>query len=132
MAAEAPLAAAPELFSSGAIARGAIIGAMLICAAFLAGVAVLRSSAAAFSGFVMVASAGILLVFWLGLAGEPGPALSPLLQGIFAAAVLIFLTATVPLASRSRLLGGALFAGALSIVGIAVLNVVLVGEATHL
>jgi EAL domain-containing protein (putative c-di-GMP-specific phosphodiesterase class I) len=132
MAAEAPLAAAPELFSSSAIARGAIIGAMLICAAFLAGVAVLRSSAAAFSGFVMVASAGILLVFWLGLAGEPGPALSPLLQGIFAAAVLIFLTATVPLASRNRLLGGALFVGALSIVGIAVLNVVLVGEATHL
>ncbi|HBS34540.1 MAG TPA: hypothetical protein DEA50_05605 [Parvularcula sp.] len=132
MAAEAPLAAAPELFSSGAVARGAIIGAMLVIAAFLAGVAVLRSSAAAFSGFVMVASAGILLVFWLGLAGEPGPALSPLLQGIFAAAVLIFLTATVPLASRSRLLGGALFAGALAIVGIAVLNLVLVGEATHL
>lgn len=137
MAAEAPLAAAPDNFSSGAVstgalARGAIIGAMLISAAFLAGVAVLRSSAAAFSGFVMVASAGILLVFWLGLAGEPGPALSPLLQGIFAAAVLIFLTATVPLASRNRLLGGALFVGALSIVGIAILNVVLVGEATHL
>lgn len=132
IAAEAPLAAAPDLFSSSAIAKGAIIGAMLVSAAFLAGVAVLRSSAAAFSGFVMVASAGILLVFWLGLAGEPGPALSPLLQGIFAAAVLIFLTATVPLASRNRLLGGALFVGALSIVGIAVLNVLLVGEATHL
>ncbi len=132
MAAEAPLAAAPVIFSSSELARGAIIGAMLISAAFLAGVAVLRSSAAAFSGFVMVASAGILLVFWLGLAGEPGPALSPLLQGIFAAAVLIFLTATVPMASNNRLLGGALFAGALSIVGIAVLNVVLVGEATHL
>lgn len=131
-AAAAPLAAAPEFLATGALARGAIIGAMLIGAAFLAGVAVLRSSAAAFSGFVMVASAGVLLVFWLGLAGEPGPALSPLLQGIFAAASLIFLTATVPLASGNRLLGGALFAGALSIVGIAVLNLVLVGEATHL
>jgi EAL domain-containing protein (putative c-di-GMP-specific phosphodiesterase class I) len=132
LAAEASLAAAPEIVTSSVLARGAIIGAMLISAAFLAGVAVLRSSAAAFSGFVMVASAGILLVFWLGLAGEPGPALSPLLQGIFAAAVLIFLTATVPLASGNRLLGGALFVGALSIVGIAVLNVILVGEATHL
>ena len=132
LAAEAPLAAATDVVSTNELGRGAIIGAMLICAAFLAGVAVLRSSAAAFSGFVMVASAGMLLVFWLGVAGEPGPALSPLLQGIFAAAVLIFLTATVPLASNNRLLGGALFVGALSIVGIAVLNVVLVGEATHL
>lgn len=132
MAAEASLAAAPDILSSSELARGAIIGAMLISAAFLAGVAVLRSSAAAFSGFVMVASAGILLVFWLGLAGEPGPALSPLLQGVFAAAVLIFLTATVPLASKNRLIGGTLFVGALSIVGIAVINVVLVGEATHL
>lgn len=132
LAAEASLAAAPGIFQSGTLARGVIIGAMLTSAAFLAGAAVLRNSAAALSGFVMVASAGILLVFWLGLAGEPGPALSPLLQGIFAAAALIFLTATVPLAARNRLLGGALFVGALSIVGIAVLNVVLVGEATHL
>ncbi|MDZ7628710.1 MAG: EAL domain-containing protein [Parvularculaceae bacterium] len=132
VAAEAPIAAIGSGFSSLELGRGAIVGAMLISAAFLAGIAVLRSSAAALSGFVMVASAGVLLVFWLGLAGEPGPALSPLLQGVFAASVLIFLTATVPLAQNSRLLGGALFAGALSIVGIAVLNVALVGEATHL
>lgn len=132
MAAEAPLAAVASYAPSSELARGAIIGAMLISAAFLAGVAVLRSSAAAFSGFVMVATAGTLLVFWLGLAGGPGPALSPLLQGIFAASALIFLTATVPLASENKLLGGALFAGALSIVGIAALNLVLVGEATHL
>lgn len=132
VAAEAPLAAVNSGFPTSALARGAIVGAMLISAAFLAGIAVLRSSAAAFSGFVMVASAGVLLVFWLGLAGEPGPALSPLLQGVFAASVLIFLTATVPLAQNNRLLGGALFAGALSIVGIAILNVALVGEATHL
>lgn len=132
MAAEAPIAAVSAAFPSGDLARGAIVGAMLISAAFLAGVAVLRSSAAAFTGFVMVATAGMLLVFWLGLAGEPGPALSPLLQGIFAAAALIFLTATVPLAAKNKFVGGVLFAGALSIVGIAVLNVVLVGEATHL
>lgn len=132
VAAEAPLAAATGVFQSDQLARGAIIGAMLISAAFLAGIAVLRSSAAAFTGFIMVASAGVLLAFWLGLAGEPGPALSPLLQGVFAASVLIFLTATVPLVRDNRFLGGALFAGALSIVGIAVLNVALVGEATHL
>lgn len=132
MAAEAPLAAATKFIEADQLARGAIIGAMLISAAFLAGIAVLRSSAAAFTGFIMVASAGVLLAFWLGLAGEPGPALSPLLQGVFAASVLIFLTATVPLARDNRFLGGVLFAGALSIVGIAVLNVALVGEATHL
>ncbi len=132
LAAEAPLAAATGIIEADQLARGAIIGAMLISAAFLAGIAVLRSSAAAFTGFIMVASAGVLLAFWLGLAGEPGPALSPLLQGVFAASVLIFLTATVPLARDNRFLGGVLFAGALSIVGIAVLNVALVGEATHL
>ncbi len=131
-AAEAPLAAATGLIQPDQLARGAIIGAMLITAAFLAGISVLRSSAAAFTGFIMVATAGVLLAFWLGLAGEPGPALSPLLQGVFAASVLIFLTATVPLARDNRFLGGVLFAGALSIVGIAVLNVALVGEATHL
>lgn len=132
LAAEAPLAAAQGVIEADQLARGAIIGAMLISAAFLAGIAVLRSSAPAFTGFIMVASAGVLLAFWLGLAGEPGPALSPLLQGVFAASVLIFLTATVPLARDNRFLGGVLFAGALSIIGIAVLNVVLVGEATHL
>jgi EAL domain-containing protein (putative c-di-GMP-specific phosphodiesterase class I) len=132
LAAEAPLAAATDFVEADQLARGAIIGAMLISAAFLAGIAVLRSSAAAFTGFIMVASAGVLLAFWLGLAGEPGPALSPLLQGVFAASVLIFLTATVPLARDNRFLGGMLFVGALSIVGIAVLNVALVGEATHL
>ncbi len=132
VAAEAPLAAATAIIPSDQLARGAIIGAMLISAAFLAGISVLRSSAAAFTGFIMVASAGVLLAFWLGLAGEPGPALSPLLQGVFAASVLIFLTATVPLVRDNRFLGGALFAGALSIVGIAILNVALVGEATHL
>lgn len=132
VAAEAPLAAASGFIEADQLARGAIIGAMLISAAFLAGVSVLRSSPAAFTGFIMVATAGVLLAFWLGLAGEPGPALSPLLQGVFAASVLIFLTATVPMARDNRLLGGALFAGALSIVGIAVLNVALVGEATHL
>jgi EAL domain-containing protein (putative c-di-GMP-specific phosphodiesterase class I) len=131
-AAEAPFAAVAGGVQSDQLARGAIIGAMLISAAFLAGIAVLRSSAAAFTGFIMVASAGVLLAFWLGLAGEPGPALSPLLQGVFAASVLIFLTATVPLARDNRLFGGVLFAGALSIVGIAILNVALVGEATHL
>ncbi|MFN0022572.1 MAG: EAL domain-containing protein [Parvularculaceae bacterium] len=132
IAAEAPVAAAAGLVSSLDLTRGAIIGAMLISAAFLAGVAVLRSSAAAFSGFVMVASAGIVLAFWLGLAGEPGPALSPLLQGIFAASALIFLSATAPLVSGNRFLGGVLFAGALSILGIAILNVALIGEATSL
>jgi EAL domain-containing protein (putative c-di-GMP-specific phosphodiesterase class I) len=132
LAAEAPLAAASGFIESDLLARGAIIGAMLISAAFLAGISVLRSSAMAFTGFIMVATAGVLLTFWLGLAGEPGPALSPLLQGVFAASVLIFLTATLPLARDNKFLGGALFAGALSIVGIAVLNVVLVGEATHL
>ncbi|OFW99144.1 MAG: hypothetical protein A3E78_15685 [Alphaproteobacteria bacterium RIFCSPHIGHO2_12_FULL_63_12] len=55
-----------------------------------------------------------------------------LLQGVFAAAALIFLSATIGVATRNQLLGGLLFAGALSMVGIGVINAVLAGEAAGL
>ncbi len=114
------------------LGKGAIIGAMLISAAFLAGMAVLRKSAAAFCGFLMLIAAGALQATWLGIGPAPSATMSLLLQGLFAASALIFLSATIGMASRNQLLGGLLFAGALSMIGVGVINAVLGGEAAGL
>lgn len=115
-----------------AAGKGAIVGAMLLGAALLAGMAALRNSAAAWSGLILVGVAGILQAFWLGLLPPPGQAVTFLLQGALAAAVLIFLSATIGVVSRSQLLGGVVFAGALSMIGIGVINAALGGDASGL
>lgn len=114
------------------LGKGAIIGAMVVGAAFLAGIAVLRRSAAAFCGLLLVAAAGALQAVWLGVIPEPSPTIILLLQGFFAAATLLFLSATIGLANRSQLLGGVLFAGALCLAGVGIINAVLGGEAAGL
>lgn len=114
------------------LGKGAILGAMLVGAALLAGVAVLRKNAAALFGLAMVASAAVLAATWLGIGPAPAPSMSFLLEGLFGASCLIFLSATIGMASRSQVLGGILFAGALSIMGVAILNIALGGEAAHL
>lgn len=124
--------AAPAAVEALALGKGAIIGAMLIAAAFLAGVAVLRKSAAAFCGLMMLVAAGALQAIWLGVAPSPSPTLSLLLQGLFAASALIFLSSTIRMVGRNQLLGGLLFAGALCMIGIGVINAVLGGEASGL
>jgi EAL domain-containing protein (putative c-di-GMP-specific phosphodiesterase class I)/PAS domain-containing protein len=105
---------------------------MLVGAAFLSGVAILRNSAAALWGVVMVAAAGVLLAVWLGVAPFGGKSVGFLVQGVFAASALIFLSAAIGLVSRNALLGGVLFAVALSVVGVGVLNALLGGEAAGL
>jgi EAL domain-containing protein (putative c-di-GMP-specific phosphodiesterase class I)/PAS domain-containing protein len=114
------------------LGRGAILGAMLVGAAFLSGVAILRNSPAALWGVVMVGAAGALLAVWLGVAPLSGKSVDFFLQGVFAASALIFLSASVGLVSRSHLLGGLLFAGALSIAGVGLLNALQAGEAAAL
>lgn len=114
------------------LGRGAIIGALLVGAAFLAGMAVLRRSPAAWCGLLMLAAGGAMQAIWLGVFPAPPPTFMMLLQGVFAASVLIFLSATISMAGRNQLLGGLLFAGALSMVGIGVINAVLAGEASGL
>jgi EAL domain-containing protein (putative c-di-GMP-specific phosphodiesterase class I)/PAS domain-containing protein len=114
------------------LGRGAIIGALLVGAAFLAGMAVLRRSAAAFCGLLMLSAGAAMQAVWLGVIPAPAPTFMLLLEGIFAASALIFLSATIGMASRNQLLGGLLFAGALSMVGIGVINAVLAGEASGL
>jgi EAL domain-containing protein (putative c-di-GMP-specific phosphodiesterase class I) len=125
---------AAQTAAGGALSlgKGAIIGAMLISAAFLAGMAVLRKSAAAFCGFLMLVAAGALQATWLGIGPAPSPTMSLLLQGLFAASALIFLSAAIGMATRSQLIGGLLFAGALSMIGIGVINALLGGEAAGL
>lgn len=129
LGAEAASAAPAVGFELG---RGAIIGALLVGAAFLSGMAVLRRSPAAWCGLLMLAAGASMQAIWLGVFPAPPPTFMMLLQGIFAASVLIFLSATIGIAGRNQLLGGLLFAGALSMVGIGVINAVLAGEASGL
>lgn len=114
------------------LGKGAIIGALVVGAAFLAGMAVLRRSAAAWSGLFMLCAGGAMQVIWLGVVPAPSATFMMLLQGVFAASALIFISATIGVAGRNQLLGGLLFAGALSMVGIGVINAALAGEAAGL
>lgn len=114
------------------LGKGAIIGAMLVGAAFLAGTAVLRKSAAACCGLLMLAAGGALQLVWLGVVAAPTSTIFHLLEGIFAASALIFLSATIGMAGRNQVVGGLLFAGALSMAGVGVINAVLSGQAAGL
>ena len=111
------------------LGKGAIFGALFVGAAFLAGMAVLRRSAAAWSGLFMLCAGGAIQAAWLGVAPAPSANIMLLLQGVFAASALIFISATIGIAGRNQLVGGLLFAGALSMVGIGIINAVLAGEA---
>lgn len=122
-------AAALSETSALALGKGAIIGAMIVGAAFLAGISVLRKSAAAFSGFLMLAAACAMQAVWLGVTPTPSPSIIFLLQGMFAATGLFFISAVIGLASRATLVGGALFVGALCLAGLGALNALLGGEA---
>lgn len=128
-----------SLFFAGAAAtvpaglelgKGAIIGALFVGAAFLAGVAVLRRSPAAFCGLLMLLAGGALQAVWLGVFPGAPQTVTLLLGGVFAASALIFLSSVIGLAARSQLMGGLLFAGALSLAGIGVMNAALAGEVT--
>jgi len=111
------------------LGKGAIFGALFVGAAFLAGMAVLRRSAAAWSGLFMLCIGGAIQAAWLGVIPTPSENIMLLLQGVFAASALIFISATIGVAGRNQLVGGLLFAGALSMVGIGIINAVLAGEA---
>ena len=118
-----------SVISAQDLGRGAIIGAMFVGAAFLAGIGVLKNSAAAFCGFLMIAAGLALTAISLGILPAPSPSLALLLQGVFAASVLVFLSATLPMVARSQFIGGILFAGALTMVGIGIINLLFDGHA---
>ncbi len=102
--------------------RGAIAGAVFVAIAFLAGFAVIRRSNAAVSALVLVAAAGALQLSTLGLFGVPPASLSVLLQGLFAASVILFLSTTISAARISPLLSGVMFTAALVLAGLGVIN----------
>ncbi|MEL7487189.1 MAG: EAL domain-containing protein, partial [Pseudomonadota bacterium] len=106
----------------GDLVRGAIGGAFVIGIAFLAGFAVFRRSAAAVCALFMVAAAAALQFNWLGFFQTAPETVVTLLQGVFAASVLIFLSATVDAARRNPIIGGLMFAAALSFVGLGLIN----------
>jgi len=114
------------------LGTGVIIGAMVVGAAFLIGMAALKRSAAATCGFFLLVFATALQAIWLGLIPAPGENLMLLMLGLLAASALIFLSSTIGMVGRNQLLGGLVFAGALSMAGIGVINAALAGEASSL
>jgi len=104
------------------LVRGAIGGAFVIGVAFLAGSAVFRRSSASVCALLMVLAAAALEFSWLGLFNLPSLEMMVMLQGIFAASVLIYLSSTVGAAKHNPLLGGLMFAGALTFVGLGFIN----------
>ena len=114
-------------FTEGAIAGGLLIGASL-----LAGFAVLQRGAKAFCALLLVASASVLQLVSVGVIAKPGPGVFAVMQGIFGASILVFLTASIKSVSDSKIFGGAVFAAALSIVAITVINLVIGGDISSL
>lgn len=108
-------------------ARGAIAGAMVIAIAYLAGLAVFRRSAAATCALLMVVAASAMQLGWLGVIAAPSAKLGVLLQGIFGAAAIVYLSATIRAARENTLLGGVMFIAAVILVGIGLFNLFIPG-----
>lgn len=102
--------------------RGAIAGALIIGLAFLSGLAIMKRGALAWSAAFMVGTAAVLELFWLGFFQVPNFNLIVLLQGLFAASVIIFLSAGIRVARNNAALGGVMFAGSLVFVGLGIIN----------
>lgn len=104
------------------LGRGAIAGALIVGAAFLAGYAAVRRSGLAVCAALMVAAAAALEFSWLGLAPWLSAKGAIFVLGIFAAAGVIFLSAAIGAAKTNPLLGGVMFTGALILGGLGVIN----------
>ncbi len=99
------------------LVRGAIGGAFIIGVAYLAGIAVIRRSFEAAGALLVVAAAGAMEFFALGLLPTLSAAKMVFVQSIFAASVMIFLSSAIDAARRNAVLGGIIFTGALIILG---------------
>jgi EAL domain-containing protein (putative c-di-GMP-specific phosphodiesterase class I) len=104
------------------IGRGAIAGALIAGAAFMAGQAVFRRSATAVSGLFMLAAAAALQFGKLGFIPDASAGVLRMLECVFGAAALIFVSVAVKPVRHNALLGGLVFAGALSLIGIGIFN----------
>lgn len=106
------------------LGRGAIVGAFIVAAAFLAGFAAIRQSGLAFCAFLMVVGAAALQFSWLGFIPAISPNVSIFIMGLFAAAAITFLSASISAARLNPILGGLMFTAALIIAGMGVINFV--------
>ncbi len=116
-------------FAGGSVAgagmdlgKGAIIGALVVSGAYLAGHAVFRRGSAAIWALFMVLAAAALQLGWLGFFSGLSPRIGVLLQGVFGAAVIVFLSSVFRIVRTNALIGGLMLAAALSLVGIGLIN----------
>ncbi len=112
--------------------RGAILGAIVMAAAFFTGLAVFRRGSTAVCALLMVVSAGALQLDGLKFISIPSHDVVVLLQGAFGATAIVFLSAVIRMARNNALLGGLMFAAALTLVGLGVINLVARGDASGL
>ncbi len=104
------------------LGRGAIAGALIVGAAFLAGYAAIRRSGLAVCALLMVAMAAALEFSWLGLLPSLPAEGAVLILGLFAASGVVFLSASINAAKYNPLLGGVMFTGALVLGGLGFIN----------
>lgn len=115
--------ASPDSLAIGLeFARGALAGAMVIAAAYLAGFAVFRRGVAAASALLMVLAASALQFEWLGIIVDPSETLTAFLEGLFGAAAIVYLSVIIRTARENALIGGVMVAAALVLVGLGALN----------
>lgn len=104
------------------LGRGAIAGAFVFALAFLTGFAAIRRSGLAVCALLMVFTAAALEFSWLGFVPSFSGNFLVLIQALFAAAAIIFLSASVGAARDNPILGGVMFTAALFIGGMGLLN----------
>ncbi len=118
----AGLAAAGAVAPGMDLGRGAIAGGLIVAMAFLAGYAAIRRSGLAACALLMVIGAAALEFSWLGFYKTASPEIIVLLQALFAAAAIVFLSASIGAARYNPLLGGVMFTAALIIGGMGLIN----------
>lgn len=102
--------------------RGAVAGAFIVAMAFLAGYAAIRRSGLAVCALLMVIGAAALEFSWLGLFSTLSSEVIVMMQALFAAAAIVFLSASIGAARYNPLLGGVMFTAALVIGGMGLIN----------
>ena len=114
------------------LVRGAILGAIVMAAAFFTGLAVFRRGSTAICALLMIVAGGALQLDGLKFIDIASHDIVVLLQGVFGAAAIVFLSAVIRMARNNALLGGLMFAAALTLVGLGVINLVARGDASGL
>lgn len=102
--------------------RGAVAGSFVVACAFLAGYAAIRRSGLAVCALLMVMAAAALEFSWLGLLPTLSGEVLVLMQAAFAAAAIVFLSASIGAARYNPLLGGVMFTAALVLGGMGLIN----------